>query len=95
MPSSFTPGPWLLADGFPSVEARTAPHLALCNDPAIPMPERRANARLIAAAPDLHSIVKKLLDARNKAADVVAFSDMVDEFIDAAATAIARAEGRE
>lgn len=56
--AGFTKGPWTVADGFPSVESAAAPHLALCNDPSIPMGERMANANLIAAAPDLLAACK-------------------------------------
>ena len=51
--SKHTPGPWMADSHYPSVSAPTAPNLSLCNDHAIPMSERLANARLIAAAPDL------------------------------------------
>jgi hypothetical protein len=61
-----TQGELRVSEGFPSVEAPTAPHLALCNDPNIPMAERMANARRIAlcwnAHDELVAVVRKLMD---------------------------------
>ena len=59
--SKHTPGPWMADSHYPSVSAPTAPNLALCNDHAIPMSERIANARLIAAAPDLLEALKEVV----------------------------------
>jgi len=51
-----------------------------------------ANARLIAASPDLYAVARKLRDARNKASDVLAFCEMVDDFIEEVDAAIAKVE---
>jgi hypothetical protein len=54
-----------------------------------------ANARLIAAGPDLVAVVRKLVAAHKSAGDCVAFSEAVDEFIEEARSALSRATGEE
>lgn len=60
MGDKFTPGPWSVCDdGEPDepmlkVVGRTARHeIALCCTGAVPQDEETANARLIAAAPEM------------------------------------------
>ncbi len=84
-----TPGPWRVETGYPSVSSRQAPDLALCNDQAIPMSERLANARLIAAAPCLLAALQAVV-AWMDAPDESAFSD---EQLAQARAAIAKATG--
>ena len=55
--SKHTPGPWTADSHYPSVSAPNAPNLALCNDHAIPISERIANARLIAVAPMMYEYI--------------------------------------
>jgi hypothetical protein len=54
-------------------------------------PELLANARLMAASPELYEVVGKLLEAHKVAGDVVTFSECVDEFIEEARHAFAKA----
>lgn len=86
--SKHTPGPWRACSGFPSVEAAGAANLALCNDQRIPMSERLANARLIAAAPDL-------LEALKRAVGWIETSSEGEIATSIALAAIAKAEGKQ
>jgi hypothetical protein len=99
-----TPGPWTCRVGTngPFVNERDktiAPFYVLnptnIGTPAIPQDEARANARLIASAPDLLAALKELI-ARAVASSTVMFSSdpRVAEAVDAALAIIAKAEGR-
>ena len=68
-----TPGPWNVVNTMPSDAMDIAvifdeQSQCVCSVPTgssnKPMQERRANARLIAAAPDLLALVKSLIDTR-------------------------------
>lgn len=75
--TTFTPGPWTLGKGY-----KTARLHAVCADALVIAkvtgfgypagegwsPQSEANARLIAAAPDLYAFTEEAADALNKAA---------------------------
>lgn len=102
--STFTPGPWEIRDDY------TQDHGVICVEhPAwdaidVIMPqwsnmdspeEHQANARLIAAAPDLYDALQEC--SFRLAALVAAsgdFSDVNAKALDAATAALAKAEGR-
>jgi len=94
----FTPGPWWEeSDTYqvPRIWARFpdgSPCDVACaeGDGSIPFEERRANARLIAAAPELYEALKKALDQSGCDGDLCAYA-----WHDEARAAIAKAEGKE
>lgn len=106
MSSQHTPGPWEIHDGGkfgsygdngPSVCAVTGPGLCqplfdLCG-PASEM-QCRANAALIAAAPELLEALRGLSDAVIEYGRTVAEWDRVLDADKAARAAIAKAEGK-
>jgi len=94
-----TPGPWAVNDGQEVVADDGAGTRLLCRCHAGHYEERSANARLIAAAPDLLAALKVALEyqgAVNEALpDGYAPPKLVDAWMTEAEAAIARAEGRE
>lgn len=58
-----TPGPWYVSDTL-AIWGKTARLIASCADGRLadPSPESRANATLIAAAPDLLASLQEVLD---------------------------------
>ena len=65
---SFTPGPWeVTRNGSGMIAVRTASGAWITYDAGEgrPIPEREANASLIASAPDLLAVVQALLDAED------------------------------
>lgn len=91
MPHSFTPGPWarIIADGYtvrhPQIYSDTGP---IANATFLGngrVDELNANARLIAAAPDLLDVAEMVL--------ALATIDTPPELIKAATAAIAKARG--
>jgi len=61
-----TPGPWQVAEKFNCVDVRgvDGPYIANCNQSvAIDWRTKEANARLIAAAPDLYDAVAAVIGA--------------------------------
>jgi hypothetical protein len=96
----FTPGPWKVEDGELVAEMPTCGAMCVlgqiygaddypCRDDDIDA-ECKANARLIAAAPDLYAALKDLWD-RWGMVDWTSVHDAA--LMDAARAAIARAEG--
>lgn len=94
MSSKHTPGPWQLAEKYncKDVRAVDGPYVADCNaSAAIDWRTKEANARLIAAAPELLSIAEMVDDV----------SDRIDydpdsafgQLVTAARAAIAKATG--
>lgn len=99
MTTTHTPGPWMADSHYPSVSAPTSPNLSLCNDHAIPMSERIANARLIAAAPDLLAALEAIfgiaLDGKSHFHSAELIRVMGKERFDAARAALAKATGEQ
>lgn len=90
-----TPGPWHVSDPRPYASTHCVDVIGGLSLVAqcVPQSERnteKANARLIAAAPDLLAALKGLLGDRTLAG----MDKMEQEEIDAALAAIAKAEGR-
>lgn len=59
--SKHTPGPWMVAEKFNCADVRAVngPYVASCNvSMAIDWKEKEANARLIAAAPELLEVLQ-------------------------------------
>jgi hypothetical protein len=74
--------------GYPIAEAKVTPSGIWANGPD--WPEGEANARLIAAAPDLLEALKELVDYNGGAA-----SALEDEYVmERVSSAIAKAEGQ-
>jgi hypothetical protein len=90
-----TPGPWKIDrqdDEVVMVDASSGP--AICDVYGDHNGERDANARLIAAAPDLYSALVELLDASNIAElPLREESERLDRAEDAARAAIKKARG--
>jgi hypothetical protein len=87
MSDKHTPGPWH-ANGL-QVKADSFTEIATVYGPQ-PLPEREANARLIAAVLELLEVARKIVEA--------AESKLLSErhrVVDMARSAIAKAEGRE
>jgi hypothetical protein len=107
--SGHTPGPWTASEGCPSdvwhVDMPGRSHSVSVSrsesDADMAVDEVRANARLIAAAPDLLSVAKMAFDYANDT--MGRFIDhwdgedaeSYDALCDACEAAIAKAEGRE
>ena len=91
MNTQHTPGPWKVRKNEPWVIAKAYGNMKSVvhlNYSADPSEEQRANARLIAAAPDLLEALKLMLeDARHDRVTVEVFNQTVD--------AIAKATGGE
>lgn len=87
--SDYTPGPWQ-AFGYEVVSADNE-RIASTNTPRRPHPEERANARLIAAAPDLYEACRALVAGFTPETE----QDEDDPDIAQGLRAIAKAEGRE
>lgn len=88
---AYTPGPWSL-DGFPTAIWANGVWIASTNMDNVPIDERRANARLIAAAPELLVALKAFPMLFVPASS--AWGRQVQEWQDIALAAIAKAEGR-
>jgi hypothetical protein len=91
--SEHTPGPWTTYQPHGHVlvtsERRSDNLCRLLGSPEWDWSELKANARLIAAAPELLEAAKQALDALNK------HEGIPSEASDKLASAIAKAEGRE
>jgi len=94
MNSTHTPGPWIVPDGGirPTVYTEDGQHIATLYDCGDVM---EANARLIAAAPDMYDALKALFDEDGPVRVTVAgkLIDLV-AVVDRARAALAKAEGR-
>ena len=102
----FTPGPWTCHSGmvwkdgpdvYPKGDKDGVPIATMCREPnngTLPV-ERDANARLIAAAPELLAALKGILDVlpRDKVHPVGYTDGKQDKANDAARAAIQKAEG--
>ena len=72
-----TPGPWQVAERYNCVDVRAVegPFVADCNASfAIDWKTKEANARLIAAAPDYHEEVGRILAEHDEEAQACNFS---------------------
>lgn len=103
----FTPGPWTIeepmgADNPWIVEAGKAVHEWRClaivpcdaDDDEVPRLEAEANARLIAAAPDLYRLLTAAKHALRSYQYGNAATDLAKDIADDAEKLIAKAEGR-
>jgi hypothetical protein len=98
-----TPGPWVIADDptsegvwidHPDLKSGEDDEICRCLDSTLSGEECLANARLIAAAPELLDALKTLTDALNESLEPVPLAaDIVNAFRDSM-RAIAKAEGR-
>ena len=64
MKVSFTPGPWVIPPKYTRISVWTEDgerHIADCKSESASAKENHANARLIAAAPDLLNALQRLL----------------------------------
>lgn len=108
MRTTFTPGPWEVDSGMVQTGREilsTGLHIPIChmdreyNNGTLPV-ERDANARLIAAAPDLLEALRDLNDAlvkaHNGAHDLYDKNPtkFLDELVGICGDAIAKAEGQ-
>jgi len=98
-----TPGPWSLSEKYHSVNVRAVdgPYVADCNaSAAIGWETKQANARLIAAAPDMKAALLPLLEAvdeeieQRKSSGNDEYWQGLQALSDARHAAIAKAEGR-
>lgn len=98
-----TPGPWIIfADQGSAVAVLPAMRPGeVCSFEGSGLPNKEANARLIAAAPDLYEAARALVEAEDALlAELRAAGEMPDltekpwSLVDALRTAIAKAEGR-
>lgn len=88
MKTNHTPGPWRIdyngkdsADAVPRIKGNSVENVAFIPAYEHPRPEMQANARLIAAAPDLLGALEKcsaLLDAVIVAGKCAAFADLTE-----------------
>lgn len=95
-----TPGPWEVNFGMrpPRVWAALAPEAAICDMPRWAIEnwdERSANARLIAAAPDLLAALKAFVNDARFAIISDGGAEAANEMLWRARAAIAAAEGEE
>lgn len=101
-----TPGPWTIIDNHqpvrpPSIMAEHTPHGAMCVCDLRYKPTREemdANARLIAAAPDLAAVLRAYASLRKRWQDdddfgTVEFLDALGDLQPQIAAALARLEG--
>jgi len=102
----WTPGPWQVCNTYHAVHGERVRNIALCGNAHIPQgngrilvpdDEAKANAHLIAAAPDLYEACKK---ARNVLALIETFDELIrtprrrfEEAIDAIDLALLKARG--
>jgi len=94
-----TEGPWRVGDAGcavfgPKTDAPSPKTIACLSKVASAPEETRANARLIAAAPELLDALKAMLAGAQEAAWTEGWGDDVPEEVLAARKAVARAEGR-
>lgn len=61
---------------------------------ALPEEERKANARLIASAPDMYAVLKQIIDDYKNTDDPLLLQERMDANITDAEATIAKAEGR-
>lgn len=92
---SHTPGPWEIRDS--NMRTIEAPGGSICTPSGHclkgrPDEELEANARLIAAAPDLLEACKQVLDAQ-VANDQSQWEHLLDEALERIEAAVAKAEG--
>lgn len=89
-----TPGPWLY-DGCVQIVEAERPHMRICFLPSDhdEYASSKANARLIAAAPDLLEALIAISDQLERIGDTRPHKD--GQFIDDARAAIAKATGDE
>jgi hypothetical protein len=83
--SDHTPGPWSVY-GY-EIVSEDGQRVATASTPARPHPEERANARLIAASPELLAVLRGILTNAGSHIDT--------EWLELATAIIAQAEGRE
>jgi hypothetical protein len=100
-----TPGPWRIEQGVYIMPPENSTQFSICKMGGIQREEsRKANARLIAAAPELLEACKALLLALDGDGEMAGILDTTDGYYgwgqvtkdirDAAYAAIAKAEGR-
>lgn len=92
-----TAGPWTIRNGNPTIidgPHETAPHTYTLAETFGYKAQREANARLIAAAPDLLAALKAILDSEDGSTLLDGGSLLGAGLRDLAQDAIAQAEGR-
>lgn len=96
MATKHTPGPWSLAEGFPSIVVGRGYRICDTNGSFNPPPEEQdlGNARLIAAAPDLLSSLKEIVSKAYLRPGKHEDYHVHPALIDQARTIISMAEGR-
>ena len=94
--STHTPGPWHVTKGPAAREIRAddGPYIASVYDIAVTYGERNANARLIAAAPELLDAARLAVDAIGQTRDDFGLKVELEKAYLALRAAIAKAEGR-
>lgn len=98
METRHTPGPWRINGSLITSQAAMALQVAIVYPPKVgnaprDIDERDANARLIAAAPDLLDALRLLLDGLQTYAPEFMHGLPKADYIRAARAAIAKAEG--
>ena len=97
--SEHTPGPWKMENSWITDQAslESIAKIVPKHDPYAPESERQhdiANARLIAAAPELLEALQKIAEFANRNGNGYAVQ-LLDKSVAIAQAAIAKAEGRE
>ena len=87
--SKFTPGPWEDRKDLSILSIRRRTANANVFNKRISWQEKKANARLIAAAPDMYEAILSVLHA-----DACGFAGMMDSALTKARAAIAKADGK-
>lgn len=96
-----TPGPWCFCDHAPVITESAHPFREICDytDAEFSLGEAEANARLIAAAPELLAALKDCCDELNRLRDLHCpeYEGKLGEPVipESVRAAIAKAEGRE
>jgi hypothetical protein len=102
--AKFTPGPWdvyqtaILSGEVYQVfapKSKSRHWIANVQIDAGKDGDGKANANLIAAAPDLYEALKAIVDCHEIGSTQEEFCEQVYDFIEEAKTALAKAEGRE
>ena len=88
--TTYTPGPWTLTNSRSGVHSIWAKTIPICH---ISNPKDKANARLIAAAPDLLKACQSLVDCQNELKGQL--PEIVWRAAEYAREAIAKANGKD
>lgn len=102
----FTPGPWEMREADDRYESDTVPIYAGAHQvgdiygfqttqrPDMTVAEAEANARLIAAAPELYEALADLMENPKFVTAIGGNPNMVEELMSRASTALAKARGQ-